>query len=86
MAYRQRERGCGPAGRRKLTAYPGFLSVLVGVMLAAGAVGGCGSRDPNKALSDDEGATLLRDIRAGKTTVSDLTPADRVYLKGKMGK
>ncbi len=69
-----------------MTAFPGFLSVLVGVMLAVGAVGGCESRDPNKALSEGEGTALLRDIRAGKTTVSDLTPADRVYLKGKMGK
>ena len=55
-------------------------------MTAALALGGCETRDPNKPLSEDEGAALLRDVRAGKTTVSDLTPADRAYLKKKTGK
>ena len=59
---------------------------VAGVIAMALASGGCETRDPNKPLNEDEGAALLRDVRAGKKGVGDLTQADRVFLKRKMAR
>lgn len=62
------------------------------VMLAAGLVAtdlvatGCESRDPNRALSTGEQATLLRDIRKSPSRLQDLTPAERAFLLKRAGR
>jgi|GEM_PF-4524090 len=53
---------------------------VVGVGGVGGAWGCEAKRDPSWALTADEGAELIRDIRAERTRLSDLTPAERQYL------
>ena len=64
------------------------LAARVGVLLMLCITGGCGgdSRDPNRELTVDERAELLRDVRADKSRLQNLTPAERAYLVKRMGK
>ncbi len=45
---------------------------------------GCECNDPNRPLSADEGASLLKDVRKGDVNRGDLTPAERRYLQQKI--
>ena len=69
--------------RERWAKISSVIVVLLPALLLALAA--CQSRDPNTPLSADEGAALLRDVRAGRTGVSDLTPADRVFLHQWLG-
>lgn len=64
------------------------LNVVLGSLMIGVAISGCGgdSRDPNRELSVDERAELLRDVRADKSRLQNLTPAERAYLVKRMGK
>lgn len=64
------------------------LQVVMGSLLICIALSGCGgdSRDPNRELSVDERAELLRDVRSDKSRLQNLTPAERAYLVKRMGK
>jgi hypothetical protein len=67
----QSRAGAGAAWRAALAAV---------ILLAAG----CGSSDPNKPLTADQGASLLRGVRNDPSRVQNLTPAEKVYLNEKM--
>lgn len=79
MLVTQRKLGALIAGRR--------LAVVVAICAICG-VAGCGgdTRDPNRELSADDRAALLRDVRADKSRLQNLTPAERAYLVKRMGK
>lgn len=66
--------GRGSLGRVLMV---GGMGLLLGLMAAPG----CGQeRDPNRPLSADEGAELLREVRSDRRRLSDLTPAEKQYL------
>lgn len=72
--------GLGP-GRgslgRGVAMVVGGLGLLLGLMAGPG----CGQeRDPNRPLTADEGAELLREVRSDRRRLSDLTPAEKQYL------
>ena len=72
---------CGLRPSRRLRA-------VAGSLLICAALSGCGAdaRDPNRELSVDDRAALLRDVRADKSRLRNLTPAERAYLVKRMGK
>lgn len=69
-------------GMRQVRATRGWaVRAAWAAAVAAGLLGGCAEeRDPNRPLTVDEGAALLRDVRDDRSRLDTLTPAERAYL------
>lgn len=74
-ALRWNWRGLG-AGRRAPAGGLGF------ALAAAVAAGGCETSDPNRALTDEEGAALVERVRSEQSRPDDLTMQEKKWLRG----
>lgn len=61
----------------------GARCVLAAVLGAAAVVaGGCETSDPNRPLTDEEGAALVERVRKEQSRPDDLTIQEKKWLKG----
>jgi len=62
----------------------GTVSRTLGCLARVGVVvwaSGCGSNDPNKPLTVNQGASLMRDVRKDPSKTQNLSPAEKAYLQ-----
>ena len=70
--------------RNRLSAPLWFALLAMGtgtILLAPG----CEARDPNRALTNDEGEALLKSIRSHPPHPDDLTVAEKKWLMSRVG-